>query len=287
LQPDYQEISERKIIRSTIDVITNARPDHLEVMGPTDEDVVLALCGTISSGNVCFTAERKRFDIIQKYAEKLGGRAVLAEAESIAEQDMAGFRYIEHEENVALALAVAGHLGIPRETAIRGMWKAAPDIGALTVHRVEFFGKETTLYNAFAANDPESTELLWRKLGFAPDEERPLIVLANNRADRAGRTAQLAKMLAEKLIANYYLLVGTNTKLLAEELARAGMDETLVDDLGGADVAEIFGRCMELTPRHSVIVGVGNIGGAGRDILAYFEARTARPPAHDDSADGV
>ena len=39
VQPEYQWISEHQMIQSHIGVITNARPDHLEEMGPTIDDV--------------------------------------------------------------------------------------------------------------------------------------------------------------------------------------------------------------------------------------------------------
>ncbi|MCK5832760.1 poly-gamma-glutamate synthase PgsB [bacterium] len=289
LLPEYQEISERKIIKSTIDVITNARPDHLDVMGPTGHDVIDALCGTISKGNICFTSEKEHFDHIEKNAIDNGATIVQAVPSTIEKTDMAGFSYIEHEENVALALKVAEHLGISRETAIRGMQKATPDIGALTVYKVEFFGKVAIFYNAFAANDPESTGALWVKLKLDTDPTFPTIVLANNRADRASRTSQLAEMLVDKVHANYYILTGTNTKLLVEKLDRHGMNMTAVYDMGGVEVEDIFELCMELTPTHSSIVGVGNIGGIGREILAYFEARALprKTHHHDDSANGV
>ncbi|RKZ29826.1 poly-gamma-glutamate synthase PgsB [bacterium] len=287
LQPEYQEISERKIIQSSVGVITNARPDHLDVMGPTDEDVVDAISGTIPPGGICFTAEKERFERLRKNAEIVGARIIQTDPGKISDKEMEGFSYIEHKENVALALAVALHFGVPRDKAIRGMQIAKPDFGALRVFHIEFFDKRTVFYNAFAANDPESTGWLWDMLGLHPSEHEPIIVIANNRADRPSRTLQLAKMLHGNVRANNYILVGTNTKLLWEELGRAGIDMANVQDMGSEEVEDIFEQCMELTPRSSIIVGVGNIGGIGREIVRYFEARAESPVEHDDSADGV
>ena len=50
LQPELQALSEFKLLRATHAVITNARPDHLDVMGPTATDVARALCGMIPPG---------------------------------------------------------------------------------------------------------------------------------------------------------------------------------------------------------------------------------------------
>ena len=41
VQPQYQWISEHQMVKSDIGVITNARPDHLDEMGPTEEDLSL------------------------------------------------------------------------------------------------------------------------------------------------------------------------------------------------------------------------------------------------------
>ncbi len=59
LQPMLQSLCELKIVQSTHGVITNVRPDHLEVMGPTVPDVARALAGTVPQGGKLFTAERK------------------------------------------------------------------------------------------------------------------------------------------------------------------------------------------------------------------------------------
>ncbi|RTZ96436.1 MAG: hypothetical protein DSY36_00860 [Candidatus Neomarinimicrobiota bacterium] len=47
VQPEYQWISEQKMIKSHIGVITNARPDHLEEMGPTLDDVRKSLGNSV------------------------------------------------------------------------------------------------------------------------------------------------------------------------------------------------------------------------------------------------
>src|SRR5207244_12137308 len=50
-------IAESKFVRSTISVITNVRADHLDVMGPSLEDVAWNLSGIDSSNVVVGTAE--------------------------------------------------------------------------------------------------------------------------------------------------------------------------------------------------------------------------------------
>ena len=142
LQPILQWLSERMFVRATHGVITNARPDHLDVMGPGGDDVAKALCGMMPVEAACFTAERERLAILEMAAKDRGSRLAAIgedEVEAIRDADMEGFVHFEHRENVALALAVCEDLGVPREVALRGMWEGTPDPGALVFHHLDFF----------------------------------------------------------------------------------------------------------------------------------------------------
>ncbi|MBZ0252954.1 MAG: poly-gamma-glutamate synthase PgsB, partial [Candidatus Methylomirabilis sp.] len=194
LQPQLQSLSERKMIRATHGVITNARADHLDVMGPSERDVALALLGTTPVGAKLFTAER---DYPAEFAAACADRGselhALTEEDvaAVTDEDLAGFGYVEHRENVALALKVALSLGITRETAMRGMWKTPSDPGAMRDYHLEFFGREVVFINGFAANDPESSERIWNMaLDRYPNVQRRFMIL-NCREDRTDRSQQL------------------------------------------------------------------------------------------------
>ena len=165
LQPQLQWLSESRLIRATHGVITNARPDHLDVMGPTEEDVALALAGMVPVEGVLLTAEHHHRELFQWAAEDRGSRFRGSEQISrpMTPEDLAGFSYLEHQENVELALAVCEELGIDSETALRGMRRAKPDPGAMTEDEVEFFGRTIVFVNGFAANDPISTQYIWEQ----------------------------------------------------------------------------------------------------------------------------
>src|SRR6185295_11895351 len=97
--------------------------------------------------------------------------------------EMSGFSYVEHEENVALALEVCAELGVPRDVALTGMWRARPDPGAMIAIDVDFFGRHLVFVNGFAANDPESTERIWNIcLDRYPDVQKRVAIF-NCRAD--------------------------------------------------------------------------------------------------------
>ncbi|MEA3409625.1 MAG: poly-gamma-glutamate synthase PgsB, partial [Candidatus Eisenbacteria bacterium] len=133
IRPDLQWLCEHRIVKATVGVITNARPDHLDVMGPTVDDVAVALAGTVPVGGALFTSEHARLQTFAEQAATQGTdlREVLPEA---ADQGLSqGFTHVEHLENVVLALAVCEHLGVPSDTAVKGMWEATPDPGALFI----------------------------------------------------------------------------------------------------------------------------------------------------------
>ena len=214
LQPYLQWLCESRFLKATHGVITNARPDHLDVMGPTPEDVAWALAGTTPVGTALYTAEREYLPIFEQSAKDRGTRLVRVGAEEIdqvTDEEMEKFSYIEHKENVALALRVCKDLGVARETALKGMWKAPPDPGVMTASHVRFFGRHIYFVNAFAANDPASTEQLWNmSIGQFPEVEKRIAIF-NCRSDRPTRSEQLGRVCPHWQPADHYILMGSGT----------------------------------------------------------------------------
>lgn len=281
LQPALQWLSEEKLVKATHAVITNVRADHLEVMGPTEEDVAKALGGMIPRGGVLFTAERRRLPLFAAMAKDRGCQLVAvtdADVEAVTASEMERFTHVEHAENVALALAVCESLGTPRATALRGMWKAKPDPGGLTIHELDFFGRRIVFANGFAANDPESTEQVWRMaLARFPEVEKRIAVF-NCRADRPERTFQLAAACARWPWADHYILVGGGAYLFARRAGEAGLDEMrmILADHRRAD--EVFEMIVDMSEGSALVMGLGNIGGPGLDLARYFRNRAIRRP---------
>jgi len=277
LQPHLQWLCEAKLVRATHAVITNVRADHLEVMGPTEEDVGWALAGMIPKRGKLFTAERRHLGLLRRAAASR--RALITpvgpnDVAAVTHNEMQSFAYVEHPENVALALAVCDDLGIDRQMALEGMWSAQPDPGALTVHELDFFGHHVTFVNGFAANDPESTEHIWNLARDRyPFVERRLLVV-NCRGDRAERSEQLGSACAAWEAADHYVLMGSGTAVFARAAAAAGIEECQLVALEDQRVEEIFETIIELVGHSTLVVGIGNIGGQGMDLARYFRNRS-------------
>jgi len=270
--PDLQPISELRLVRSTVGVITNIRADHLDVMGPTVDDVARALAQTIPARGHLFTAEHDRLEILASEARRRGTELHLIEDSSADASDLKGFTYCEHAENLALALAVCAHLGVNRVTALRGMQAAAPDPGVLRRYWVRVGSKEVEFINAFAANDPDSTRLIWTRLGLHDPGVRH-IILVNCRGDRLERSSQLAQLVARDLPADHVVLSGEGTGLVAMRAVSNGLDRARLSDFGGMDAEMVFERVIHLVPEGGVVVGIGNIVGLGQEIALHFRNR--------------
>ncbi|MBX3182403.1 MAG: poly-gamma-glutamate synthase PgsB [Polyangiaceae bacterium] len=276
LSPELQSLCELKLVRSTHGVITNARPDHLEVMGPTPVDVAKALAGMIPKQGTLFTAEQEHLPVLEAAARDRGSSLVAITREQVAEVseiDLAGFSYTEHPDNVALALAVCGELGVDRQTALQGMWRAKPDPGAMTEHLLDFFGREIAFVNGFAANDPVSSEQIWRATCRKHARLASRIIIFNCRSDRPDRSRELARAFVAWPRADFVVLMGTGTDLFAREAARAGFDATRLVFAEGLAVSELFERVLDLVPRSALVMGLGNVGGQGLGLVRYFQNR--------------
>jgi len=275
VSPELQPVAELRLIQSTVGVITNVRADHLDVMGPTVDDAALVLAQTAPRQGHLFTTERERAHLLERVARERGSELHVVDGTGVTAAELEGFSYLEHADNVALALAVCAHLGVDRETAIRGMHAAKPDPGVLRRYTVRSGHKTVTFVNAFAANDPDSTLLIWRRLGLdGGGDGSARIVLANCRRDRAHRSSQIVELVTSgRMSADHVVLTGDETGLFALQIVSRGLPRERLTDLGGLDAARVFERVLDLVEERAVVVGIGNIVGLGEEISRDFRNR--------------
>ncbi len=279
LQPALQWRCEAQLVRSTHGVITNARPDHLDVMGPGPDDVARALAGTTPYGGTLYTSEQARRAVLAAAAQDRRSTLVAlgdADAQAVTAAELAGFSYVAHAENVALALRVCADLGVPRATALAGMHAAAPDPGALREQASQRAGKPVLFVNAFAANDPESTLAIWQLARRRhPQADRALVVM-NTRADRVDRSRQLGEA-APAWGADQILVTGDDAGTFLRAARQAGLPAEAALDLGGLSAAQALAALDGALGAHSLVVGVGNIGGLGFELVQALAAPEAQP----------
>jgi len=275
VQPQYQWITETKMLHSTISVITNVRLDHIDVMGYTLPEIAEALGNTIPRKQHLFTAEKLMFNNLKEVSEKRNTMIHLADDHSVTEEEMKGITYIEHKENVALALAISEHLGIDRKVALTGMYKAIPDAGALKLSRVNVFQKKINFFNAFAANDPQSTLMIWEKIKQEIGLRGVKIIVLNTRQDRLDRAKQLTGLIGSELNdeIDCLILIGQSAEVVEELAVANGVKRNKIVNLGWTEPEAVFEAVLAYTSDQSTVVAIGNMGGMGGKVADFFENR--------------
>lgn len=276
VSPLYQRVAQDRIIRGDITVITNVREDHQEVMGETLEQIADSLSVTIPEEGVVITAEERPHlrDRIARNAARRGAEFHFADAAEVDEGVMAKFDYLEFRANVAVGLKVADVLGIDRAVALRGMWKAVPDVGALRLSTVQVMGKEVLWVPLFAANDRESVvsifELLQPQL-----KGRTTIGILNNRPDRGRRAELFADMSADALqpYLDHIVTLGAYEAPVTARLIARGYPAERITNLGDSIAPTIDGLMQGfaelMTAQPAAVVGLVNIHTSQAEMLLH------------------
>lgn len=273
VMPEYQWISEHKIVRSDIGVITNIRLDHLDVMGPGIKNVTYSICNTVPNKSISYTSEKKLYPYMKKIAEKKQTKLYLSDPETVEDEVLDQFSYIEHKDNISLALDVCKACGVERDIALEGMKKAKPDIGATTFYHIHDEERDVYFAHSFAANDPESTEYVIKSVkNLHPDIEFCGFIL-NTRADRMFRSKQLVKMFQEMNFDGLYL-IGQETATVYAYAQSNKLPMAKVHNFGWVTGEQFMKKLGKIGVQNILLIGIGNIGGNGGIIVNYFKEKS-------------
>jgi poly-gamma-glutamate synthase PgsB/CapB len=266
LRPDLQFSEAIHIVQPNAVVITNVRADHLDVMGPTVKDIGKYFLKAVPKNAVIFLGDSS---ILTEHGSMISNTKVrvhVSDTGRISDDTIKDFHYIEHKANVALALDVCQYYGVNEKDALKAMLSSTPDPGVLRKHRLYFENKEVTLVNAMAANDPDSTYLIWQMI----DKNYPEInILVNCRGDRIDRSFQMAELIRTRLKADHYILTGSGTAVLARRLHRIIKHENILD-LGNKIPGEVVQGVSQFVSDKSFIFAMGNTVGYGEEMMRQF-----------------
>jgi len=274
VSPELQFISEHKMVKSTIGVITNVREDHLEEINPGLNNMAETLKLTIPQNGILVTAEKDYLPVFKEQADKLKTKIIWADPDYISSKIIKKFNYMNFKENVSIALQVNKLLGVKEEVAFKGMLKATPDPGALKVYRIIKENKIIFFVNAFAANDRQSTLLIWENVKKIFDlSNLPIIGIINSRKDRALRAIQFAHILAEEISLSKIILVGPLSKLTERTFLKLKVPDNKMLNLGKiTNIEEVLQSVLRsINDKNKVIlIGLGNTKGVGQNLIEYF-----------------
>ena len=266
VQPQYQWISEHQMVKSDIGVITNARPDHLDEMGPTDVDVVRSLCNSVPIDGTLITAEEKHKNILEKVAEQNGSEFLHSDEGLITDSELNKFSYIEHPQNIAIALDVCEKMGIKRDVALTGMHSVKPDLGALIVWKLKGENGSLQFVNGMAANDPVSTLQIWKFVIDRYPTTSGSAVFFNSRDDRPLRTNQMLELTFEEIKPEHFIIRGDKIASKVNRLIHHS-PETKVQIFPLDDKIDSVSKSILDLPEDILVFAIGNQVGEGQNIL--------------------
>jgi poly-gamma-glutamate synthase PgsB/CapB len=276
IHPENGYYESVQMFKPHILVITNARLDHLAQMGASKEDIACSLASSIPEDATVFIPKEEFFSVFKDVAERMNSTIIQIPGGSFTEylQSKKKLFSFELEENIRLALAVAEFLGINKKVALRGMMKAQPDFGSLKIWTVDLGSPPQCWYlvSSFAANDPESTQLvLSRLLEKKLFDGKRMIGLLNLRGDRGDRTLQWLRALKEGAFPEIkrFFFIGDHAHALKSRLKVPGKTEVFVSKPLAPQ--RIMEEIAEKVNAEAVLIGMGNMGGAGKELVEYWE----------------
>lgn len=285
LFPAYQIASQDLLVKGNINVITNVREDHQDVMGESLEEIADTLSLTIPHNGILITAEDRPHlrERLRQNAEARGSKLMYADPNLVTDKDLAGFDYLSFRENIAIGLAIAEILGIPRSIAMRGMWNARPDVGVVNIQKTHWKDKEIIWIPLFAVNDRESTIISVEALKPYYRADATRIGILNNRYDRADRAMRFASIASKDLTdVQYWLTFGAFESQVTERMVELGTSRDRVINMGfsqNPSLEQIFDQIVELiSGEQGVLIGLVNIHTPQAELLMeYFHHRPDAP----------
>lgn len=275
IQPEYQWWMEQGLLCPTVTVITNATPDHVDVLGESIEAVAASYGFALmaaGSATQYITVEGAHVAVLQKVAQARQVRLHVVPPEPELAAQL-GFFWAGAAEHVALALRAVELLGVSRKKALAGMREHFPVDSAPggTVLPVLLGpeGQPAWFIDAFCANDPVSSVQVIRT---ACDQhslrypEEGVFLLFNSRRDRPERTHQWVKALVAGELGipvQRVYLAGEGGKAAVRRLK----GRLSVRLLKGGDARSIIAELVRDLEPGQLLAGVGNWHGLGRDIV--------------------
>lgn len=250
IREENQKIIGDKLVMPTAVVITNARVDHVDQMGSTEEETAQVLIQSIGKATDVFTFDSKIEAALKEVRAKTAVHLV-GDLPEEYEPYLQKFSFPVYAENLSIVLEVCRSLGLKDGDVLEAVVKTVPDFGMKG--SVQADGH--LIVNGFASNDSRSAQRLLegRDMG-------SVSVIYNNRSDREFRLKMFAQLFKDAGVTDL-VVVGDNQvkcrRLFARYLGEAAVRST------DPSPEKIIGQC------RNTVICMGNIKGAGHALLDY------------------
>jgi poly-gamma-glutamate synthase PgsB/CapB len=276
IHPECSSVESGQMFSPSILVITNVRLDHLSQMGTTREEIACCFTSAFPENGTVFIPQEEFFPVFQKAADRMNAQIVQVIKDSHPESLNQASRILPHEfeENIRLVFAVAEFLNIGKETFLRSLKRVKPDFGSFRIwtKAVGTQHQHWYLLSCFAANDPDSTRRILSRLvekDFLKGKE--VVGLLNLRGDRGDRTLQWLESFNKNTFPEFrrIFLIGEHARAFKKKLKRSAERDAFI--LKSRDPQRIMEEVSEDTKGEALCVGMGNMGGAGQELVEFWE----------------
>ncbi len=252
IQAENHRVESNKLVRAHYTVITNFRPDHVDVASRTE--MINLYLNDIYPGSTLVLPAEEMNDDLEALVQKRGVKVIEA-----ASTDMM-------KQNQELVRTLALELKISPEHIREGIRKSEMDKGQLLAFEHIEDDKKIVFVNAFAANDPVSSELLMdevKKRLMMKDPE--VIALLSFRADRGERSKQWLNYLTKGGAGRFNKLyfMGIHGRVFKRRLKRGEVIMTNEPD-------EITRKIIQACTGDTIVFGLMNIKKAGISLLDHW-----------------
>ena len=278
IHPESGYAESTRIIQPQIMVITNVRLDHLAQMGSSKERIARIFSSWIPEGSTVFIPQGESYPDSRKLEEERKSKTIRV-SQGLHDTFLSSgekFPFFERTENISLALAVARFLKVDQDVALHRMSKSPPDFGSLKIWRADWSQPPCScdFVSCFAANDPESTGIVLsslRERGLF--QGKKIVGLLNLRADRGDRTLQWLRAFKAGAFSEFsqVYLVGLHACAFRRKFKGAEKESFSVLKIESPE--GIMNCILEKEKGECLVVGMGNIGATGRNLINYWESR--------------
>ena len=258
VNPDYQKVFQFRMLEANIVVIVNVLEDHLDVMGPTLDQIAQAFGATIPYNGFLITIDCAYTNYFKQIAKERNTKVIIADNSKITDEYLAKFDYMIFPDNASLALAVGEALGIDEETCFTG---------AMRITRIGDENLNCTFVNGFAANDPQSTVNIWERVKELEYNTEDPIVIMNCREDRVDRTEIFVSDVFPKIQTHTLVAIGEVSEPITTAFNNGQFPN--VKNYINLEYAEPDKIMETLNPllKDRMVFGVGNIHGQGEAFI--------------------
>ncbi|MFO7573768.1 MAG: poly-gamma-glutamate synthase PgsB [Bacteroidales bacterium] len=271
INPENHRAESQKILKPHITVLTNFRPDHLDVTEKEKTSVESVFLNDICRGSKVYIHSEFISEFLNESVIKLGAKLNVVNSINASgekrDYDRSGFRI---RQNTDLVFAVCRGLGVTDRVIGEGLASSVHDRGRAEVLCLQKGEKTVWFASTFAANDPVSTAILADKILKESGEDfRHIAGLLSLRSDRAERTKQWIDYFSNgSPIAFSPLFVAGNHS----RIVKRRMPDTVIIPFGSPEKITdfIMDRCLDRT----IVFGLANIAGTGMAMTEHWHSKT-------------